>query len=498
MKTADETATHVCDPLLMQAVARVGTTLREKWRLDVLLGVGGMAAVYASTHRNGNRAAIKVLHPDLLLDLSMRGRFLREGYAANAVAHPGAVRVLDDDVAEDGSLFLVTELLEGETLEDRRLRLGGRLSVDDVLLLTDDLLDVLGAAHAKGIVHRDLKPDNLFLTRTGRLRVLDFGVARLRELSANRHFTKNGTVVGTARFMSPEQANGLPEDIDGRSDLWACGATMFELLSGRPIREGQSPRHVLLSAATTPVPSLSSAARDVQPSVQAIVDRALRFDKKDRWPSAEAMREAVSRAYVERHGTPVAAARRPSVPATVPDRTLESWLRPADARRSDRPVALGSREPRPPVSSSTYTTVAAMLVLGAVATLVGTSVVRRGRGDPPAAEAVPRAAAPTPRDPSGAVPSGARSPATGAVTRAAAPTSSDKGIAGPPPLRRPPPIATAVVHPAAASNAGSPPAESSNAPRGARVDPAAAARPRCLPLDDVDVDAGKTRSPVCL
>ncbi len=108
---------------------------------------------------------------------------MREGYLANAVGHEGAVKVIDDDVVGDGSLYLVTELLDGETLEERRLRLGGSLSQDEVLLVADQLLDVLVAAHAKGIVHRDLKPENVFLTRRGQVKVLDFGIARLRELS---------------------------------------------------------------------------------------------------------------------------------------------------------------------------------------------------------------------------------------------------------------------------------------------------------------------------
>jgi serine/threonine protein kinase len=160
------------------AGARVGTILRGKWRLDSLLGIGGMAAVYAATHRNGTRAAVKVLHEELTTILVARRRFEWEGRVANSVGHPGALQVLDDDVAEDGSLFLVTELLEGETLEDRRLRLGGRLPQDEVLVAFDTVLDVLASAHSNGIVHRDLKPDNLFVTCDGRIKVLDFGIAR--------------------------------------------------------------------------------------------------------------------------------------------------------------------------------------------------------------------------------------------------------------------------------------------------------------------------------
>lgn len=159
------------DELESRARERVGATL-GKYVIERLLGVGGMAAVYAARHRNGNRVAVKVLHRELSVDGNIRQRFLREGYVANAVEHAGVVRVLDDDTAADGSVFLVMELLEGETLE-ARLRRKGVLDAADVLSLTDQLLDVLAAAHGRGILHRDIKPENLFLTSpAGRLRAV--------------------------------------------------------------------------------------------------------------------------------------------------------------------------------------------------------------------------------------------------------------------------------------------------------------------------------------
>ena len=122
------------DPAVVDIVdARIGTTLKRKWRIDSLIGVGGMAAVYAATHRNGNRVAVKILHVQLCVDVSLRTRFQREGYVANTVNHPGVVRVLDDDKTEDGAAFLVMDLLEGETAADRAARMGGRLPLGDVL-----------------------------------------------------------------------------------------------------------------------------------------------------------------------------------------------------------------------------------------------------------------------------------------------------------------------------------------------------------------------------
>src|SRR5271170_3242052 len=157
-EAAKVAAAGASDPLVVRAQARVGSTLREKWRLDVLLGVGGMAAVYAATHRNGSRVAVKILHPGMSTNAFVRERFMREGYAANAVGHDGAVKVIDDDEAEDGSLFLVTELLDGETLEERRMRMGGTLDEGETLKLTEHVLAVLVAALCKGIVHRVLEP----------------------------------------------------------------------------------------------------------------------------------------------------------------------------------------------------------------------------------------------------------------------------------------------------------------------------------------------------
>src|SRR5262245_35849722 len=159
------------DPVTERAQARVGAILRGRWRLDGVLGVGGMATVYAATHRNQARVAIKVLHSEIALDPEVTERFLREGYLANGVEHPGTAKVLDDDVTDDGSPFLVMELLEGETVEARWDRKQRRLPLSEVMAIADQILDVLAAAHNKGIVHRDLKPENLFLTKTGELKI---------------------------------------------------------------------------------------------------------------------------------------------------------------------------------------------------------------------------------------------------------------------------------------------------------------------------------------
>ena len=319
-----DSATELVDPVLMRAKARVGRTLRGKWHLDVLLGVGGMAAVYAGTHRNGSRAAIKILHPEFTAHTHIRSRFFREGRIANTIQHDGAVKVLDEDEDESGSVFLVMELLDGESLDSRATRAGGRLAVDEVLATADQLLDVLIAAHDKGVVHRDLKPENVFLTRDGQVRVLDFGIARLRELSTQSNATRDGSMMGTPAYMPPEQARGLWDEVDARADLWAVGATMFALITGRPVHEGRTTNEVLVHAVTHVATPLAEAMPGVPGPVSALVDKALAFEKADRWPDAKSMQDALRHAFHTMHGTPISSHPKPRVPETVPNRTHAS------------------------------------------------------------------------------------------------------------------------------------------------------------------------------
>src|SRR5271167_4323549 len=218
----------------VRAQGRLGSVLRGKYRLDRVIGVGGMAVVYKAVHRNQAEFAVKMLHPELSLNDNIRSRFLREGYAANSVKHSGVVLVVDDDVAEDGAAFLVMELLNGLTADEAWTALGGRLPLDASCAVAIELLDVLAAAHEKGILHRDVKPANVFLTRDGTLKVLDFGIARVRDsMAGNSQATGTGMLLGTPAFMAPEQVTGKPSDIDARADLWAVGATIFNLVSGQ-------------------------------------------------------------------------------------------------------------------------------------------------------------------------------------------------------------------------------------------------------------------------
>jgi serine/threonine-protein kinase len=194
-----------------QAVERVGSVLNDKWTLERLIGVGGMAAVYAGRHRNGASAAVKVLHPELARHKEVRERFQREGYAANKVNHPGVVKVLDDDVVSSGrdagTAYLMMELLQGESLQDR-LERGVVPGEREFLDLASEVLEMLQAAHERGVVHRDLKPENLFFARdeTGprktRVKVLDFGLARLLDAQAITTRPPGAPTRSTAELIS--------------------------------------------------------------------------------------------------------------------------------------------------------------------------------------------------------------------------------------------------------------------------------------------------------
>ena len=275
------------------AEQRVGAVLMGKWTLDRLIGTGGMACVYAATHRNGSEVAIKILHPECSFNQGLRERFLREGYAANNVKHPGAVHVFDDDVTEDGAAFLVMELLDGETLDGAWEANGRKLPAQQVLPVIDQILDIMGCAHERGIFHRDLKPENIFLTRDGGVKVLDFGIARLQEQTSSSTATKTGSLMGTPSFMPPEQARGRWDEVDGQTDVWAIGATVFTLISGQYVHEAGTVNEALAKAITTPARSIGSVDPSLPEELVRWVDRALAYEKVDRWPDARAMRAAL-------------------------------------------------------------------------------------------------------------------------------------------------------------------------------------------------------------
>jgi eukaryotic-like serine/threonine-protein kinase len=278
------------DPHADVARARVGTLVEGRWSIEALIAVGGSSAIYAATHRNGMRVAMKVLDPDLADNQTAVSHFLREGRAVNGIAHPGVVSVLDEGTTADGAPFLLMPLLDGETAQQCLARHPGGLQPVRALAIVEAVLDVLSAAHASGIVHRDLKPDNIFLERSGAVRVLDFGIAHVE---SNMELTQVGTVVGTAGYLPPEQARGQVRECGPRSDLWSVGAMLYSLLTGRVLHEAPNVIQSILRAQHEHVAPARALIPGVSESVAHVLDGALAFDASDRWTDAVAMRLAV-------------------------------------------------------------------------------------------------------------------------------------------------------------------------------------------------------------
>ena len=290
--TPDAEPVLAVDPWRVHAESRVGTTIGGRLVLERVLGIGGTASVYAARHRNGRALAVKLLHPEYAHHPGIRQRFLAEGYAANKVDHPDAVAVLDEGEDGTGNVFIVMELLRGRSLLDILLE-QGRLPKAQVIFVALRVLDVLAVAHERGVVHRDIKPGNLFLTDDGAVKVLDFGIARV-EGHAGAFATRPGTTLGTPAFMAPELAAGRLDQLDALTDLWAVGATMFQLLTGETVHPSQTDNELLVLAATRPARSLGKLRPDLEPWLISAVDRALSFERRARWPNARAMISALA------------------------------------------------------------------------------------------------------------------------------------------------------------------------------------------------------------
>jgi serine/threonine protein kinase len=259
------------------------------YRAISLLGEGGMGAVYLAEHPAiGRRVAVKVLHKNYIRDENLLTRFLNEARAANAIRHPNIIEILDSGTIADGTPFLVMELLEGESL-GTRIRRVGALPLQSAVEFCYQTASALGAAHKKGIVHRDLKPDNLFVVpdphdpERERIKVLDFGIAKLQQASANDSVkTRTGTLMGTPIYMSPEQCRGT-KTVDHRSDIYSLGIIFFEMLCGLPpfVSEGFGELVNMHLNVAAPAPSTQNAS--VSPTIDAIVLKMLAKNPDERF-----------------------------------------------------------------------------------------------------------------------------------------------------------------------------------------------------------------------
>ncbi len=266
---------------------RVGQLLAGKYRLEALLGAGAMGYVYRAVNEQVGRAvAIKLLRSEHAENEGVVDRFLREARTANLVRHANVVDVVDLGKTEDGVPFLVQELLDGDDLAHHLAKKGGTLSLDEVEGLVLPIIDAVAEAHARGVVHRDIKPDNVFVSRVGTKTVpklLDFGISKVH--TTDIRATDVGVMMGTPAYMPPEQVRGA-RDADARSDIWALGVMLFEVLSGRlPFAQTEAPA-LFVAIVTDDAPTLASVAPSVPASLSRVVERCLRKKPDDRYPTA--------------------------------------------------------------------------------------------------------------------------------------------------------------------------------------------------------------------
>jgi serine/threonine protein kinase len=316
----------------------VGSVIADTYTVEALLGRGGMGAVFLASHKRlaGKRVAIKILHTEIE-DAEVLARFRREAEIAAKLNHPNIVGVIDYNVSPDGMPYLVLDYLEGETLAQRIER--GPMPVDQVLSIVRQVGSALAAAHRAGIVHRDLKPQNIFLVATevdGRpieiAKVLDFGISKIRD--SNTVKTQDSVLLGTPQYMAPEQAIGQQAKIDERTDVFAFGAIVYEMLSGQAAFAGESLPVVVFKVVYEQPPPLASAAPSVSPAIVAAVTRAMAKPSEDRFSTVSGFVEAIT-------GHPLAPTRELGGPGRAADGSPSGSRRASVSEAFDKTMGSG-------------------------------------------------------------------------------------------------------------------------------------------------------------
>jgi serine/threonine protein kinase len=334
-----------------------GEVLGARWALDEKIDAGAMGEIFRGRHRVlGHTVAVKVMIPDAARDGATTERFLREARIAARLRHPHVVRVEDFGVSDDGRSYLVMELLRGESLA-RRLARAPRLTFPEVQRVVAQLGEALDVAHAEGIVHRDLKPENIFLCDAPDgapiVKVLDFGVAKFTDaLAEGGHATASNALIGTPKYMSPEQARSS-RDLDGRSDLWAVGMLVYEMLTGRHPFEGEAIAELLVAILTEQIAPPSSVCPSLPPSLDVWMARALARSRADRFTSGRALSEALNEALAGRVSeswcdtwSPQEPPRRATLRVRRPTADTPPELRATDPPPAATAVAPPPRDPR--------------------------------------------------------------------------------------------------------------------------------------------------------
>lgn len=329
----------------------IGVTLKGRYRIESLLGQGGMSAVYKATDPNLRRVvAIKLIHAHLASDQQFVARFEEEATAIAQLRHPNIVQVYDFDHDED-TYYIVLEFIPGETLNDRLKRLNQAkrfLPLAEALQIMIQVCEAVDYAHKRGLVHRDIKPANIMLNVQQQAILTDFGIVKI--LGSEKH-TATGAVLGTALYMSPEQVRG--ETAEPRSDIYSLGVTLFEMLSGNPPFQADSVMTVLMMHLTDPVPDLRSLRAEVPAEVVAIIEKAMAKDARQRYQTAAEMATALRAALAHCSTAPEVSQPTPDKTKTLIEET-KSTLLDAPARQESIPateldrVAPGAALPQNP------------------------------------------------------------------------------------------------------------------------------------------------------
>ena len=343
----------------------INATVGE-YRIDGVIGTGGMATVYRATQTMiGKRVAIKVMHRTKS-DTAIT-RFVKEARAVNLIGHPNIVDVFGFGMTDGGLPYLVMELLEGETLAVRADR--NPLSLAEIAEVLIEVSHALEAAHEAGIVHRDLKPENIFLTKRKQTKLLDFGIAKLfgdGDLGTTGDDTRPGIVIGTPRYISPEQVRG--NALDGRVDIYAMGVVAFELLAHRHLFSANNPYDMLQKHAKLRPPKPSAFNEALPPEVDALIGEMLAKEPDDR-PTLAAVRERLE-ALRE---TPAVKRRAPSQPATEVRPVVASHGR--DTTKVGVPMIAQSTTEHDPTTTMRRTPVKQWVIAGVVAgAIVGAAI----------------------------------------------------------------------------------------------------------------------------
>lgn len=342
----------------------IGKKLGGRYLIEELLGQGGMSAVYKAMDQNLNRVvAVKLIHPHLSSDPEFVRRFEEEARAVAQLRHPNIIQVYDFDHDED-VYYIVFEFVPGETLQARLKRLhenGRRMDIEKTISIGAQLADALDYAHGRSLIHRDVKPANVMLNMNNEPVLMDFGIVKI--VGGTQH-TATGAVMGTARYMSPEQIKG--ERIDERTDLYSLGVVLFEMAGGRPPFEADSAMTIMMMHVNDPVPDLRQLRPDVPPALTQVINKTLVKEKEKRFKRASEIARAL---------------RHPGLAATTPAQAAQATV--IETAPKSRPETKPEEREREPVARRIETpsrggTGPAAAQAGGAAALAGTGAAVGG------------------------------------------------------------------------------------------------------------------------